>query len=149
MDRDDTSPPMAPGPERRFSLAELAALSDTPPRTVRFWIQEGLIDRPEGVRRGAWYTHTHLEQLLSVRRWQAAGLSLERIRELVHRRGGEDDALPPPRRPGDIEVLSHVVLAEGLELVIEPGRAGLTPGQLYRLAAACVQAAARIRAGQE
>jgi DNA-binding transcriptional MerR regulator len=133
---------------RRFSLDELAALSGLPPRTVRYYIQEGVVDRPEGIRRGAWYEHRHLEQLLAIRRWQASGLSLERIRELV-RRHVEDDVPSAPRRPGDIEVWSHVALAEGLELLIEPGRAGLSPEQLRRLAVTCMQAADRIRSGKE
>lgn len=134
---------------RRFSLDDLASLTNLPPRTIRFYIQEGVVDRPEGVRRGAWYHQGHLEQLLAIRRWQAAGLTLERIRELVRRRTDDDDVPPAPRRPGDVEVWSHVALAEGLELLIEPGRAGLTPEQLRRLAAACVQAADRIRSGKE
>ena len=142
--------PPPPEPEAtRFSLEDLARLTGLPPRTVRYYIQEGVVDRPEGIRRGAWYEHRHLEQLLSIRRWQAAGLSLERIRELVRRRTDDDDVPPAPRRPGDVEVWSHVALAEGLELLIEPGRARLTPEQLRRLAAECVQIADRIRSGKE
>ena len=52
----------------RFSLDELCALADTPRRTVRYYIQEGLVDRPEGAERGANYTHDHLRQLLTVRK---------------------------------------------------------------------------------
>lgn len=130
---------------RRFSLEELAALSGLPPRTVRFYMQAGLVDRPEGAKRGAWYEARHLEQLLAVRRWQAAGLSLERIREL---QAGERDGggVPPAaRRAGTVEVWSHVVLGEGLELVVEPARAGLTPAQLRRLARECVRICAQIQ----
>jgi len=54
-----------------------------PRRTTRYYIQIGLIDRPEGVGRGAHYTTRHLEQLLEIRKWQQVGLSLERIRELL------------------------------------------------------------------
>lgn len=144
-----TLPPLSEPGTSRYSLEDLAALTSLPLRTIRFYIQEGVVDRPEGVRRGAWYHQGHLEQLLAIRRWQAAGLTLERIRELVRRRADDDDVPPAPRRPGDVEVWSHVALAQGLELLIEPGRAGLTPEQLRRLAAACVQAADRIRSGKE
>lgn len=144
-----TMPPLPKPGTSRFSLEDLASLTSLPPRTIRFYIQEGVVDRPEGVRRGAWYHQGHLEQLLAIRRWQAAGLSLDRIRELVRRPTDDDDVPPAPRRPGDVEVWSHVALAEGLELLIEPGRAGLSPEQLRRLAAACVQAADRIRSGKE
>ena len=151
--RDETECTNEPGAQwpatRRFSLEELAGLSGFPTRTIRFYIQEGVVDRPEGIRRGAWYEHRHLEQLLAIRRWQAAGLSLERIRELVRRRADDDSVPPAPRRPGDVEVWSHVALAEGLELLIEPSRAGLSSQQLRLLAIACTQAADRVRSGKE
>jgi hypothetical protein len=44
-----------------------------------------------------------------------------------------------------VEVWSHVVLGEGLELVVEPARAGLTPAQLRRLARECVRICAQIQ----
>lgn len=96
---------------------ELCSLADLPRRTARFYIQEGLVDRPEGAKRGAYYTRGHLEQLLTIRRWQRAGLSLERIRELVAK-PVEGTVLPPerPRRPGDVTVRSHVFLRPGVEL---------------------------------
>jgi hypothetical protein len=42
---------------------------------------------------------------------------------------------PPPRaaRPGSVEVWSRVTLADGLELHLEPGRAGLSAEQMRAL----------------
>ena len=112
-----------------FTLEELATLAELPRRTVRYYIQSGLVDRPHGAGKGAWYTDTHLQQLLQIRKWQLAGLSLQRIGELLKQPDPED--LPPaPRRPGTVEVWSHLVVADGLELNVEPGRAGLSPEQL-------------------
>ncbi len=124
-----------PNDAERFSLNELCALADTPRRTVRYYIQEGLVDRPEGAKRGAYYTRDHLEQLLTIRKWQRAGLSLARIRELMADPGAGED-LPPERRrrPGDVTVRSHILLRPGVEIVIEPSEAGLTPKQLRALA---------------
>jgi DNA-binding transcriptional MerR regulator len=118
----------------RLSLDELATLADLPRRTVRFYIQEGLVERPEGARRGAYYTREHLDQLLTIRKWQRAGLSLERIRELAAK-PAEGIDLPPERsrRPGDITVRSHVLLRPGVELIIEPREAGLTPEEVRAL----------------
>jgi DNA-binding transcriptional MerR regulator len=119
----------------RFSLDELCALADMPRRTVRYYIQQGLVDRPEGAKRGAYYTRGHLEQLLSIRKWQRAGLSLERIRELVAE-PEEHREIPPerPRRPGDVAVWSHILIRPGVVLLVEPREAGLTPEQVRALA---------------
>jgi DNA-binding transcriptional MerR regulator len=120
--------------EQRFSLDDLARLLELPKRTIRFYIQENLVDRPQGVRRGAFYTQLHLDQLLEIRKWQRAGLSLERIKELL---GGGDGGQPlppvPRRRPGDISVRSHIQITEGVELEIDPKMAGLSPEQIRLL----------------
>ncbi len=50
-----------------YPLAELAVLADLPPRTVRYYVQIGLVDRPEGETRAARYGARHLEQLLQIR----------------------------------------------------------------------------------
>ena len=44
--------------------------------------------------------------------------------------------LPPPVAPprvGTVEVRSHLTLADGVELVVEAGRAGLKPEQVRQL----------------
>ena len=112
-----------------FTLEEIAALSELPRRTVRYYIQAGLVDRPQGIGKGAFYTQQHVEQLLLVRKWQLAGLSLERIGEVLKQQ--TSGPLPPtPRRAGTVEVWSHLVVADGVEITLEPGRAGLTPEQV-------------------
>ncbi len=128
---------------RTFSLAEISALAELPRRTVRYYIQCGLVDRPQGIGKGAFYSERHVEQLLVVRKWQLAGLSLERIGELLKQ--PDDGALPPsPRRAGTVEVWSHLVVADGIGLTLEPGRAGLTPEQVRAFFRAVSQAYAQI-----
>ena len=116
---------------QKFNLDELCALVDLPRRTVRFYMQQGLVDRPEGSGRGAHYTARHVDQLLTIKKWKQAGLSLERIGELQG--GAETPVPPPPVRPGQVEVWSRVHIAEGVELHLEPKRAGLSPEQLRAL----------------
>ena len=120
-----------PDPTRRYSIDELSTLAGVTPRTVRYYIAEGLLDRPAGEKRGAHDLERHLAQLLLIRRWTDAGLSLDRIREL--QAGAAQD--PPPRvvRPGTVEVWSRVTLVDGLEVHVEPGRAGLSPEQVRAL----------------
>ena len=108
-----------------FTLDELCTLVDLPKRTVRYYAQLGLVDRPEGETRAARYGPRHVEQLLQIRKWTEAGLSLERVRELLV--GGAPPVPPRPRGPGTVEVWSHLVIADGIELTLEPTRAGLSP----------------------
>ncbi|MGB4913346.1 MAG: MerR family transcriptional regulator [Candidatus Dechloromonas phosphoritropha] len=126
-----------------YGFDELCGLVDLPARTVRYYIQTGLVDRPDGLNRGARYTARHVDQLLSVKKWQAAGLSLERIGELLR----DDGAAPPPRRkaPGTIEVWSRLQVAHGIELQVEAGEAGLTPEQLRALFRGALQTYQDIR----
>lgn len=136
-----------PGAAERYSIDELATLGGVTPRTVRYYIAEGLLDRPEGEKRGAHYLRRHLEQLLLIRRWTDAGLSLERVRELIA--GAPED--PPRQRamPGSVEVWSRMTLADGLEVHVEPGRAGLSPEQVRALVRGIAAMYRELRADQE
>ena len=117
-------------PEFSLPLNELCVLADLSPRTVRYYIQVGLVSKPEGGTRAARYQARHLEQILLIKKWTAAGVSLERIRELLQ---GEEPAIPPRQRlPGSVEVCSHLHVADGIEIVIEPSRADLSPEQVRR-----------------
>ena len=118
--------------KQKFSLDELCNLTSTTKRTVRFYIQQQLVDRPIGEKRAAHYTSRHLEQLLAIRKWQNAGLSLERISEILEEPAAGD--LPPPKRQTGVpEVWSHIVISDGLELNINANQARLSPEALRQL----------------
>lgn len=114
----------------KLTLQQLSEQADVPERSIRFYIQKGLLPRPEGGTRGAFYTEDHLAELLRIRQWQDVGLSLDAIGDLllVKRQ-------PPvaPARPGAVEVRSHLIIADGLELQVAPERANLTQAQLRQL----------------
>lgn len=111
-----------------YLLSELCALVDLPVRTVRYYVQQGLVDRPEGETRAARYGERQLEQLQLIKKWTSAGLSLDRVRELLQ--GEEPGAPERAKRRGSLEVVSRLTIDDGVELVIEPSRAGLTPEQV-------------------
>jgi DNA-binding transcriptional MerR regulator len=118
--------------DQQHSISELCILADMPVRTLRYYVQTGLVDRPDGGTKGAKYGAKHLEQLLLIKKWSASGVSLERIKELLH---GEEAPVPAKaRKAGAIEVCSHLHVADGLEVVLEPSRAGLTPEQVREFA---------------
>ena len=129
----------------QFNLNTLSQLADTPVRTIRYYIQTGLIAKPAGVGRGAHYGAAHLDQLLEIKKWQNAGLSLSRIQELLEGRQGEGMLPPVPQpKPGDVAVWTRVHLHAGLELSIEPQDAELTPEQTRELIKATLAAYERI-----
>jgi len=133
---------MAPADTNEFSLDELCTLTELPKRTVRYYIQIGLVDRPEGETRGARYHRKHLEQLLSIRHWTQAGLSLERIRALL---SGVAPAPTQRERIGTVEVWSHLVVAEGVEVKLNPALARISPEQTKQFFAAVMTAYQQIK----
>ncbi len=114
-----------------FTLDQLCTLADCPKRTVRYYVQLGLVDRPVGETRAARYGRRHLEQLLNIRQLTESGLSLERVREVLNR--GTAPALPArARAPGSVQLRSHVWVAPGVELQIDPQEANLPPEDLHQ-----------------
>jgi DNA-binding transcriptional MerR regulator len=78
---------MAP-PEPRYSLTELADLAGVTPRTVRYYMSQGLLPSPGASGPGAKYDDMHLGRLRLVRKLQREHLPLAEIRQ---RLAGLDD----------------------------------------------------------
>ena len=130
-----------------FSLDELCTLTDFSKRTVRYYMQLGLVDRPIGETRSAHYLDVHLEQLLRIKKLTDAGVSLERIREVL---AGEEPPVPArQRKPGSIEVKSHLFIAPGVELQISPEEADLSPEQVRELIKAIMVTAQQVLQSKE
>ena len=124
--------------ERRFGIDELATLSGVSRRTVRYYVQEGLLPSPLGVGRGRHYGREHLDQLLRVKVMQERGLSLGEIHLAVS--GGraqlaEASVPPSPTRSSwtRIEVMPGVELHVAGTVRLPP------PGKLLQLAEWCHQ----------
>ena len=128
--------------EKTFTLDELCTLTDLTKRTVRYYMQLGLVERPIGETRAAHYTSRHLDQLLRIKQLTEAGVSLGRIREVMA--GGDTPVPTRQRRPGSIEVRSHLFVAPGLEIQISPEEAGMTPEQVRAFVREVMQAAERV-----
>jgi len=114
--------------QQKFNLEELCKLTDFSVRTVRYYMQLGLVDRPVGETRAAHYTQKHLDQLILIKRLTDSGISLERVGEVMA--GGEPPISTARKQPGSIEVKSHLFIAPGIELEISAEEAGMSPEQL-------------------
>lgn len=117
--------------EKHYTLKELSTLVDMSMRNIRFYIQEGVVDKPYGQNKGAYYTEKHLQQLLTVKKYKEAGVSLERIAQIIHEE--VISKVDYRIRPGKIEVVSRIHLMEGLELTVNPERSGLTQREIRKL----------------
>ena len=118
--------------KKRYTLNELSALVDINARTIRFYIQQGVVDKPHGLNKGAYYTQEHLQQLLTVKKYKEAGVSLERIAQIIHEEEG-GQVIDYHIKPGKIEVVSRIHLMDGVELTINPERSGLTQQDIRQL----------------
>lgn len=68
-----------------YTISELAAAAGVTPRTVRYYVAEGLLPPPETRGRYALYSDDHLQRLRLIARLKEAYLPLEIIRERVAR----------------------------------------------------------------
>jgi DNA-binding transcriptional MerR regulator len=131
-----------------YSISELGDAAGVSRRTVRFYVQRGLLPPPEGLGRSACYTGRHLARLLQIKAWQEQGVPLEEIRARVSD-AGQTTRRPAPRVPYDEPRLrafherAHAPgtawfrqpLVAGFELHVGGGRPPLTAHQLAALAA--------------
>lgn len=139
-----------------FTAEQLAFRAGVPLRTVRFYVQEKLIDPPLGRGPGAHFTQHHLVQLQQARVLQNAGYSLQAIRERgadlnlglwamqyyeqlwrTRREPAEaateaDDA--PAEGELDPVTAFRIPMADGVELLVDPDRRLPSPKQLVDLA---------------
>ena len=128
----------------RYAIGDLADLGGVSRRTVRYYVQEGLLPTPFGIGRGNHYGPEHLEQLLRVKALQEAGHTLDQIRRALDGatpralRGREPSAAVVDVAPV-AEAWRRLTLAPGVELHLA-GDIRLPPAaKLAELAGWCRQ----------
>ncbi len=71
--------------EHELTIDELAARSEVPSRTIRFYQSKGVLPRPTMRGRVAYYGPAHVDRLRLIASLQDRGLRIDAIRELVSR----------------------------------------------------------------
>ena len=122
----------------RYPIGELATLGGVSRRTVRYYVQEGLIPQPLGLGRGNHYTADHLEQLLRVKAMQESGRTLDEIRRALGQAPSRRGAGKPARE----EVLPRslwrrIALTPGVEVHVASTSRLPSPARLRELAEWC------------
>jgi len=122
-----THEPSAP---TKLGIDDLCRLTGLTRRTVRFYIQKGLLDKPFGEKKGAWYSQAHLERLARIRQLSATGLSLDAVARQLD--DSAQSGMSQPAAPGTVSVKSHITVIRGIEVVVCPEQAQMRPEQLRR-----------------
>jgi DNA-binding transcriptional MerR regulator len=107
--------------KKRYSIQELSDLTGFSRRTIRYYIQEGLLDPPSGRGRGGFYYDSHINRLSKIKSLQDQGLKLDSIAELLIQpeilsaiSAKVKEAEIPPSR----EVWIKLALTDGVEIHI-------------------------------
>ena len=128
---------------KKFTFEELCILSGLSSRTLRYYIQIGLVEKPLGNTRAAHYVSNHLDKILRIKQLTESGISLERIKEIL---AGQPLPIPEPaKKSGHIEVRSHLFITKGIELQISPDSAELNPEELRKFVKSVIQAYEQIK----
>jgi len=130
----------AMGDEARYGIEELAALGGVTRRTVRYYVQEGLIPAPLGVGRGRHYGPEHFARLQAVKALQEQGRTLDEVRDELERGGARRrraEAAIRPEPPVERSAWTRVEVVPGVELHVSAGRRLPPPGRLRELADWC------------
>ncbi len=77
-------------PDDPYSLSDLARLADVTPRTVRYYVAQGLLPSPEAAGPATRYTEGHLARLRLIKRLQRDHLPLAEIRGRLETMGDEE-----------------------------------------------------------
>ena len=154
-----------PRESQKLTLADLAQRTGARRRTIRYYIQRGLMPPPHGAKRGAWYDGEHANRLKQILHLKSGGLSLEAISRILDQ--GDSDLSTPlfnlnaldrpvlharltsPHDQTEPEpttsTATHIRLDEGLELVIDSARAQLTDDGVARFTDVATKAYRKIK----
>ena len=123
--------------ETRYGLADIARIAGVTPRTVRYYIAQGLISGANEAGPAAWYDEHHLGRLRVIRELQRQHLPLAEIRARLSKLDDRDiagllEAPDASREARDGSALDYVrsVLAAG-----RPPSDPATPGGAWLISA--------------
>ena len=102
-----------------YNIETLAKLAGLTRRTVRYYVQRGLLKPPAGGGRGSYYTEEHLQQLRKIQNWSEQGVPLIHMKDMLEGK----EAPVQLDLPTGIQTTTwvHSSLADGIELTHRPG----------------------------
>ncbi|AKF10900.1 hypothetical protein DB32_008049 [Sandaracinus amylolyticus] len=116
--------------EAIYGIDELADRAGVSRRTVRYYVQRGLLEAPTGVGRGKHYTEAHLARLVRIRELQEEGVALADISVRLDGPIAREEQCDTPVQ----STWTRVVLGPDVELMVRGRR--LDEEQVRKLTAA-------------
>ncbi len=97
---------------KTYTIEQLSELTGYSRRTIRYYIQQGLLEPPAGRGRGGFYYDSHLHKLNEIRAQQEKGIKLAAIQELGR-------SIQEPAAAPDREVWVKYTIIPGIEFHIQ------------------------------
>lgn len=117
-----------------YSIEQLVELTGFARRTIRFYIQQGLVEAPFGARKTPRYTQKHVEQLLKVRQYKEAGINLKRIAQLLNSGSDSNAGQEFIDKAGSVSLISRIHVGNGITLDIDRNQCSLNDDHIRNLA---------------
>lgn len=110
-----------------YNIEALAKRTGLTRRAIRYYVQRGLIPKPEGAGRGHYYTDEHLRLIGKIQAWQKQGVPLAKIKSLLGQEeepaqacySGEEAPSPEPAVTAERRMRLH--FGNGVELSFREG----------------------------
>src|SRR6185312_1652917 len=116
---------------RTDGIEELAERAGVSRRTVRYYVQRGLLPPPLGLGRGNHYTESHLATLVRVRELQEGGVALEAIAAELQGKAAPEPEVESTTPVAAQSTWTRVALGEDVELHVRGRR--LSDEQIRKL----------------
>lgn len=95
--------------ENRYTIDDLVALTGMSRRTIRFYVERGLLEPPAGRGKGAFYSERHLMRLQEIQRARQEGRSLASLRYPQHLCAPEIEACGEPAMLYEMREMPRVI----------------------------------------
>ena len=119
-----------------LTIDELSQVSGLSKRTIRYYVNSGLLAPPTGKKKNARYDASHLEQIRNVKALQEQGYTLARIVEL--KRQTHQEVLNR-REIGEPLTVIEIPVDPGISIEFRQEICGLTQPQIIKLAQAFLE----------
>lgn len=96
---------------KKYNIEDLAEITGFTRRTIRYYVQEGLIEPPAGRGRGGFYYDSHVKRLLQIKALQEKGIGISAIATIQNKETSDTTSYPR-------NIMVRYEIAPGIELNI-------------------------------